>query len=288
MSENNINKEIKRIERIREELSNALNIAIGYRSVSQFTHDCRMVDVTLINDILKKKITVLPEREVLRVFERASEGRVTYVHLCQICEYPKYDPNEDRSWANYCPERGSIYMVDLGWNNQDSEQNGIRPCLVIQNDMGNKNSSTISVAPLTTKDKNPLPIHVTITTRDGMRQNSIICIEQTRVVSKRRLFYNSVPIKVLKLSDEKIREVNIAIEKQFGIIDLMYNSDHSSRLIKQIKTIEKNIQTKQSKDLLSVLNDKWDELTIYCSKYHKNSEVIVDEWERLDSYACAM
>jgi len=284
----NINEEIKRIENIREQLSNTLKIAIGYRSISQFAKDCRMVDATLINNILNKKITVLPEREVLRVIERASQGRVTYSHLCQICEYSKCDPNEDKSWASYYPDRGSVYMIDFGFNNWDSEQEGIRPALIIQNNMGNKNSSTISVAPLTSKKKNPLSVHVELSVQDGMNQNSIICIEQTRVVSKRRLFYNAVPIKILKLSEEKIFEVNTAIEKEFGIIDVMYNPDHSFRLAEQIKALEKNIIVKQSRDLIELCEDKIKELAIYCKKYHRDHQLVMNEYENSNSYICAI
>ncbi len=126
--------------------------------------------------------------------------------------------NMNENWSSYCPERGSIYMINLGMDNLDSEQRGVRPCLIIQNDIGNKNSSTISVAPLTSKKKNKLPVHIELTVEDGLRMDSVICLEQTRVVSKRRLFYNGFPIKVMQLSKDKMSEVNMAIGKQFGII----------------------------------------------------------------------
>lgn len=282
----NEKESIKDFRIIKEELASALKTAIGYRSITQFAKDCRMVDATLITDILKKKIKVLPEREVLRVIERASQGRVTFSYLCQICGYEEYDPDEDKSWASYYPERGSVYMIDFGWsNNMDSEQRGIRPALIIQNDMGNKNSSTISVAPLTSKKKNPLPVHVELSRYDGMRQDSIVCVEQTRVVSKRRLFYNGAPIKVLKLSEEKIWEVNVAIEKQFGIVDLMYNFEYSDELVRQIKLLQQNIKVKQSRDLLDVLDDKFDQLIDYCKKYHKNYNLVIADYERRNLYA---
>jgi mRNA interferase MazF len=270
----------KNMENAKTELSIALKIAIGHRSVSQFARDCRIVDVTLINDILKRKINVLPERDFLRIVERTSEGRVTYTYLCEICGYTKCDPNEDRSWANYHPERGSIYMADLGLNNMDSEQEGVRPCLIISNNMGNKHSSIITIAPLTSKRKHRLPVHVDLTVQDGMRQNSIICLEQTRVVSKRRLFYNGTPMKILKLTEEKINEVNIAIEKQFGIIDLMYNPDHAFELVGQIETLEHNIKTKKIKPsfLSELLNGKRKELVTYCKKYNRNEKTIINNY----------
>lgn len=191
--------------------------------------------------------------------------------------------NEDCTWVNYYPERGSIYMADLGLNNMDSEQEGVRPCLIISNNIGNKNSSIITIAPLTSKGKRPLPIHVELTKeRDGIKQDSIICIEQTRVISKRRLFYNGTPIKILKLSDEKIFEVNTAIEKQFGLIDCLFNNDIAFELVEQIETLEQNIKTKKIKPsfLSKLLNGKHKELNAYCKKYNKNKNSVVKNYEK--------
>ncbi|MDD4624637.1 MAG: type II toxin-antitoxin system PemK/MazF family toxin, partial [Bacilli bacterium] len=170
----------------------------------------------------------------------------------------------------------------------DSEQRGIRPALVVQNDMGNKNSSTISVAPLTSKKKNKLPVHIELKVEDGMKMDSIICIEQTRVVSKRRLFYNGFPIKIMKLSDERIFEVNVAIEKQFGISDIMYDRTHSFKLVEQIKALESNIRVKQSRDLIDIFNAKIEELAIYCKKYSRNIESVMNEYESNNSYVCVI
>lgn len=271
----------RHFENAKEELSIALKIAIGHRSVSQFARDCRMVDATLINNILRRKINVLPERDFLRTVERASEGRVTYTYLCEICGYSKYDPNEDKSWASYQPERGSIYFADLGLNNMDSEQEGVRPVLVISNETGNKNGSIITVAPLTSQRKRKLPIHVEVTVQEGMPRDSIICLEQTRAISKRRLFYNGVPIKVLKLSEAKIEEVNTAIEKQFGLIDCLFNNEVAFELIEQIETLEQNIKTKKIKPsfLSELLNGKRKELIAYCKKYNKNENSVIKNYE---------
>ncbi|MCE5220166.1 MAG: type II toxin-antitoxin system PemK/MazF family toxin [Clostridium sp.] len=268
-------------EKTREELSNELRKAIGYRSISQFAKDCRMVDVSLIVNILDKRIVVLPEREVLRTIERASEGRVTYTYLCQICGYSKYDSNEDKTWATYQPERGSVYMADLGLNNMDSEQEGVRPVLIVSNETGNKYGSIITVAPLTSQRKRKLPIHVELNVDDGMRRDSLICLEQTRAISKRRLFYNGVPIKVLKLSEAKIEEVNTAIEKQFGLIDCLFNNEVAFELIEQIETLEQNIKTKKIKPsfLSELLNGKRKELIAYYKKYNKNENSVIKNYE---------
>ena len=82
--------------------------------------------------------------------------------------------------------RGEIYFADLG-QNVGSEQNGVRPVVIIQNDVGNKHSPTIIVAILTTKNKcRNIPTHVILTERWGLKE-SIVMLEQLRTIDKKRL-----------------------------------------------------------------------------------------------------
>jgi len=260
-------------EEQKKELAKVFGVAIGHRSIPEFMNECKIIDIRMITDILNEKINVLPDRRFFRDIEKASQRRVTYAHLCQICGYDEYDV--DDSWDKFYPERGSVYWIDLGYSNLDSEQNGIRPCLIISNNTGNKNSSTLIVAVITGKVKKELPCHVKLTIEDGMRQNSIICLEQIRTVSKRRLFYNRIPIKVLDLSDEKIFEVNTALEKQFGLIDCLFNNEVAFELIEQIKNIEQNKKVKKS----SILNGMYEKLGSYCKKYNKSIDRVINNYE---------
>lgn len=82
--------------------------------------------------------------------------------------------------------RGAIFYADLN-PVVGSEQNGIRPVLVVQNDIGNKFSSTIIVAPISTKKKLNLPTHILIKSVNDLQNNSIIMLEQIRVIDKKRL-----------------------------------------------------------------------------------------------------
>lgn len=104
--------------------------------------------------------------------------------------------------------RGSIYYADLD-PSIGSEQCGIRPVLVVQNDIGNINSPTTIIAPLTdaNNNKNILPTHVKLNATDYMKYDSIILLEQVRAVDKVRL-KNFVSI----LSDKKMEEVNRALK----------------------------------------------------------------------------
>lgn len=276
----------KRFEKARKELSDAFKVAIGKRAIPNFAEACG-VDVGYIANIVNEKIKVLPDRILFRDIEKASQKRVTYSHLCQICGYPEYDV-DDQTLRNFYPKRGSVYYVDLGYNNLDSEQYGIRPCLIISNDAGNKNSGTLIVAPITAQIKKNLPCHVKISQREGMDRDSTICFEQMRTVTKRRMFYSRVPIKIMELSEEKIFEVNTAIEKQLGLIDCMFNENSAFELVEQIKELQKNVEVKRSRGLVDVLDSKIDSLVIYCKKYNRSIDRVIHEYERNENYVYAV
>ncbi len=83
--------------------------------------------------------------------------------------------------------KGDIYFADLG-ETVGSEQNGIRPVLVIQNDVGNKYSPTVIVTPLTSRSKKPAqPTHVVIGKRFGLAEYSFALLEQIRTIDRMRL-----------------------------------------------------------------------------------------------------
>ncbi len=84
--------------------------------------------------------------------------------------------------------RGQVYLANLE-PIIGSEQGGIRPVLIIQNNKGNKHSGTTIAAPITTKRvPNGLPVHVfTFAGQTGLPQNSAILLEQIRVLDKSRI-----------------------------------------------------------------------------------------------------
>lgn len=84
-------------------------------------------------------------------------------------------------------KRGDIFYADLS-PVVGSEQDGIRPVLIIQNDLGNKYSPTVIVVAITTKMKPKLPTHVPISKgMFGLQKDSVILIEQVRTLDKVRL-----------------------------------------------------------------------------------------------------
>ena len=104
-------------------------------------------------------------------------------------------------------KRGDIFYADLR-PVVGSEQGGIRPVLIIQNDIGNKHSPTVICAAITSKmNKAKLPTHIEISTRDyKIVKNSVILLEQIRTIDKQRL-----KDKVCHLDGELLKQVNKAL-----------------------------------------------------------------------------
>ena len=89
---------------------------------------------------------------------------------------------------NHTYLRGDMYYADLG-RGIGSEQEGYRPVVIIQNNVGNKHSPTVIIASITSKTgvKAKLPTHYYIDAEDGLELPSIVLLEQLRTVDKRRL-----------------------------------------------------------------------------------------------------
>ena len=85
-------------------------------------------------------------------------------------------------------KRGEIYYADLS-PVVGSEQGGIRPVLIVQNDIGNRYSPTVIAAAITSRTtKNDLPTHIFVDASTcGLTRNSIVLLEQMRTLDKRRL-----------------------------------------------------------------------------------------------------
>ena len=82
--------------------------------------------------------------------------------------------------------RGEIYYADLD-PVTGSEQGGVRPVLVLQNEIGNMHSPTVIVAPITTRPKNILPTHVNICEIECLPWKSMVLLEQIRTLDRSRL-----------------------------------------------------------------------------------------------------
>lgn len=114
--------------------------------------------------------------------------------------------------------RGDIYFANLD-PVVGSEQGGIRPVLIIQNNKGNKFSRTTIAAPITSKrTPNSLPVHVFLTRKyTGLEDNSCVLLEQLRVIDKRRLLHKVgyANAFIMKQVDSAIR-VSTGLKKEYN------------------------------------------------------------------------
>ena len=109
-------------------------------------------------------------------------------------------------------KRGDIFYADLS-PVVGSEQGGIRPVLIVQNDVGNKYSPTIIGVAITSQiNKAKLPTHVELNSATyGLPKDSVILTEQVRTLDKQRLIN-----KIGELDDLKLKEVNKALLISLG------------------------------------------------------------------------
>ena len=110
-------------------------------------------------------------------------------------------------------KRGDIYYADLR-QVVGSEQGGVRPVLIIQNDMGNRYSPTVICAAITSKmNKAKLPTHIALNSEDyGIVKDSVILLEQVRTIDKSRLRE-----KVCHLDESVMRRINQGLEVSLAL-----------------------------------------------------------------------
>jgi len=111
-------------------------------------------------------------------------------------------------------KRGDIYYADLS-PVVGSEQGGVRPVLIVQNDVGNKYSPTVIASAITSQlNKTKLPTHIPLTHAEyfGLAKDSVVLAEQIRTIDKKRL-----KEKIGHLDESLMKRVNDALGVSFGI-----------------------------------------------------------------------
>ena len=109
--------------------------------------------------------------------------------------------------------RGDIYYADLS-PVVGSEQGGVRPVLIVQNDVGNKYSPTVIAAAITSQTgKTRLPTHISLNAeRCGLAKDSVVLLEQIRTLDKKRLKERMGALDLLAM-----QRVNQALQVSFGL-----------------------------------------------------------------------
>lgn len=120
---------------------------------------------------------------------------------------------------NHTYLRGDMYYADLG-KGIGSEQEGYRPVVIIQNNVGNKHSPTVIIASITSKKdaKAKLPTHYLLEAENGLELPSLVLLEQLRTIDKRRLssFIGRLP-------EKHIQGINHALAVSVGLIESIPN-----------------------------------------------------------------
>lgn len=108
--------------------------------------------------------------------------------------------------------RGEVFYADLG-ETTGSEQGGIRPVVIIQNNIGNKYSPTVIVASLTSNmNKAKIPTHIKVGRYDNLEKDSIILLEQIRTLDKKKLKEYRCSLK-----EEDIKKIDKGIITSLGL-----------------------------------------------------------------------
>jgi len=112
-------------------------------------------------------------------------------------------------------KRGDIYYADLS-PVVGSEQGGVRPVLIIQNDIGNKYSPTVIAAAITSQiNKAKMPTHIELSAEEyGLNKDSVVLLEQVRTIDKKRLRERIGHIDAMLME-----KVNDALHISFGLVD---------------------------------------------------------------------
>lgn len=100
---------------------------------------------------------------------------------------------------------GDVYYAELN-PVIGSEQGGIRPVLIISNDIGNRHSPTVIIAAITGKTKAKLPTHTEVNNFEGLDRDSIVLLEQIRTIDKKRLkqYMGVMPAEVMARVDKAL------------------------------------------------------------------------------------
>ncbi|MSE05540.1 PemK family transcriptional regulator [Lactobacillus salivarius] len=113
-------------------------------------------------------------------------------------------------------KRGDIFFADLS-PVVGSEQGGVRPVLIIQNNIGNKFSPTVIIAAITSKISKPkMPTHIGLVAKEvGLEKDSVVLLEQLRTIDKQRL-----KDKVTHIDEKLMQRVNTALKISVGLASI--------------------------------------------------------------------
>ena len=181
-------------------------------------------------------------------------------------------------------KRGDVVLCNLG-EGKGSEQSGVRPCVVIQNDVGNRYSPTIIVATITSStSKAKLPTHIEINERSGLDKPSIVLCEQIRTIDKQRVvgFLGTAPKQVRKKIDGALI-TSLEIFKR-GEDEVKSKSSFVSGMEKMLLMNSEINSIENMKPMIMKFKEELISLENLCKSnklYMKNYYIVSDETQKL-------
>ena len=125
---------------------------------------------------------------------------------------------QQTDWLSWKPKRGEIYLVNLGNEGVGSEQKGLRPFVILSNNIGNSMGNIVVGLPISSRNKGLPKIHVPVGHESGIKQDSYLLTEHIRSISKGRFFTRGNPVMVGQLTEKKLKETEEAIKFELGFI----------------------------------------------------------------------
>jgi mRNA interferase MazF len=260
------------------ELSYLFNLAKGYRNTNQFLDDCGIYeDKNIIIDIINERFNPNLRVHHLRKIAQASENRVTLDQLASASGIVLNDSTAELKSVKVI--RSGIYMCNMG-DILDNEQGGIRPVVVLQNQLGNNKSTLSIVAPLTSCiGKNKLPTHVAIGYESGLDRPSEVLLEQITRVSKSRLLFNGELQKMGEVPEYLMCQIDSAIKKSMGLIPLFFDEAIAKEYLLAIKGIEDARRLKNTYSLQMAHRIVMGKFEEYCADYDVNHNSILNDFK---------
>lgn len=216
-----------------KKLSFLVKKAVGYNTIPEFADRAGIPNsAKRIADIIYERGTTYPEVGLLMKIALSSEFRVTFNDLRIACGYSLNDGKVDLRSVKAV--RGWICLCDYG-NVIDSEQGGIRPSLIVSNNIGNLHAGILTAIPLSSRiGKNNQCTHIRIGQESGLPYESEILVEQMKVVSKSRLMIDGFIQPLCECPEDILRRVEIAIMKQTGMVGTRVNESTVSRFLDKL------------------------------------------------------
>ena len=169
----------------KKNLKEIINNCKGYRTINEFLRDSSIESMSFLHVLDDKneffELTKITIQKILVNADRNLNKDIIKYELTSLID----DKNKGLEI-----QRGQIYWVDFGSNTIGTEQGGVRPALIIQNDRGNTNSPAVVAIAITSKLKSMhLPVHVVIDDLEscGLTENSMVLTEQVKTIDKSRV-----------------------------------------------------------------------------------------------------